>query len=191
MIMKFKLFLLAAVGMSMACPITVFAASTTGTINATLTLTTGCLVNGSSATTGVNFGRLDFGSSAATFDTLNATLVGAAGTGIFVRCTTGQTYSVQVTSSNPAPATVYGTVSGQPRYLTLGSDNTQGIAYTLYSDAAFTTAIANSTDIAPSGTTDPSIGTNYAIYGRVVGGGFNPLIPAGNYTDTINVAVSY
>ncbi|MDU6388017.1 MAG: SCPU domain-containing protein, partial [Pantoea sp.] len=42
-----------------------------------------------------------------------------------------------------------------------------------------------------SGTTDPTLGTNYAIYGRVVGGGFNPLIPAGTYTDTINVAVNY
>ncbi len=168
-----------------------FAATTTGTINATLTLTTGCLVNGESATTGVNFGTLDFGSSAATFDTLNATLVGAAGNGIFVRCTTDQTFNVQVTSSNPAPATVYGSVTGAPRYLVLGTDNTQGIAYTLYSDAAFTTAIADNTNIAPSGTTNPTLGTNYAIYGQVVGGGFNPVIPAGTYTDTINVAVNY
>ncbi len=180
--MKLKLFLLATSLSAALAPATVFAATTTGTINATLTLTTGCLVNGQSATSGVNFGTLNFGSSAATFDTLNATLVGASGNGIFVRCTTGQTFNVQVTSSNPAPATIYGTVSGQPRYLILGSNNTQGIAYTLYSDAAFTTAI---------GTTDPTLGTNYAIYGRVVGGGFNPLIPAGTYTDTINVAVNY
>jgi len=146
--MKLKLFLLAAAGLTSALPAVTFAATTTGTINATLTLTTGCLVNGQSATTGVNFGTLNFGSSAATFDTLNATLVGASGNGIYVRCTTGQTYNVQVTSSNEAPATVFGTVSGQPRYLILGSNNTQGIAYTLYSDAAFTTAIANNTNIA-------------------------------------------
>lgn len=189
--MKFKLFLMAAGLYTGLTSVTAVAATTTGAINATLTLTTGCLVNGQSATTGVNFGTLNFGSSAATFDTLNATLVGAAGNGIYVRCTTGQTFNVQVTSSNGAPGTVYGTVSGQPRYLILGSDNTQGIAYTLYSDAAFTTAIANNTNIAASGTTDPTLGTNYAIYGRVVGGGFNPLIPAGTYTDTINVAVNY
>jgi hypothetical protein len=36
--------------------------------------------------------------------------------------------------------------------------STQGIAYTLYSDAAFTTAIANNTNIAASGTTDPTLG---------------------------------
>ncbi|MCZ4060197.1 spore coat protein U domain-containing protein [Pantoea sp. LMR881] len=189
--MKLKLFLFAAAALAPAFPSMTFAATTTGTINATLTLTTGCLVNGESATTGVNFGTLDFGSSAATFDTLNATLVGAAGNGIFVRCTTDQTFNVQVTSSNPAPATVYGSVTGAPRYLVLGTDNTQGIAYTLYSDAAFTTAIADNTNIAPSGTTNPTLGTNYAIYGQVVGGGFNPVIPAGTYTDTINVAVNY
>ncbi|MDF2786111.1 MAG: polyketide synthase [Pantoea eucrina] len=189
--MKTKLFLMAAGLYAGLTSVAALAATTTGAINATLTLTTGCLVNGQSATTGVNFGTLNFGSSAATFDTLNATLVGAAGSGIYVRCTTGQTFNVQVTSSSGAPGTVYGTVSGQPRYLILGSDNTQGIAYTLYSDAAFTTAIANNTNIAASGTTDPTLGTNYAIYGRVVGGGFNPLIPAGTYTDTINVAVNY
>jgi len=189
--MKLKLFLLAAAGISTALPSLTLAATTSGTINATLTLTTGCLVNGQSATAGVNFGTLNFGSSAATFDTLNATLVGAAGNGIFVRCTTGQDYNVVVTSSNTAPATVYGTASTSPRYLILGSNNAQGIAYTLYSDASFTTAIANNTPIAASGTTDPTLGTNYAIYGRVIGGGFNPLIPAGTYTDTINVAVNY
>ena len=86
---------------------------------------------------------------------------------------------------------MYGTVSASPRYLLLGSDNTQGIAYTLYSDAALSTAIADNTDIAPSGTTDATLGTNYAIYGQVIGGDFNPVIPAGTYTDTINVAVNY
>lgn len=189
--MKLKLFLLAAAGLSTAFPSMVAVAATTGTINATLTLTTGCLVNGSSSTTGVNFGTLNFGSSAATFDTLNATLVGSIGNGIFVRCTTNQPYSIQVTSSNTAPTTVYGTASGSPRYLILGSDNTQGITYTLYSDSAYSTAIANNASLAPSGTTDPQLGTNYAVYGRVIGGGFNAVIPAGTYTDTINVSVTY
>lgn len=188
--MKMKLFLVGC-GLSLGVASSGFAATTTGTINATLTLTTGCLVNGQSGTSGVNFGTLDFGSSAATFDSLNATLVSPVGNGIFVRCTTGQTYNVQVTSSNTAPATVFGAVTGQPRYLVLGSDNTQGIAYTLYSDAAFATAIANNTNLPSSGTADPVNGDNYPVYGRITGGGFNAAIPAGTYTDTINVAVNY
>ncbi|MCU5774486.1 spore coat U domain-containing protein [Erwiniaceae bacterium BAC15a-03b] len=188
--MKIKLFLVGC-GLSLGVASSGFAATTTGTMNATLTLTTGCLVNGQSATTGVNFGTLDFGSSAATFDTLNATLVGSAGNGIFVRCTTGQTFNVRVTSSNAAPGTVYGTVTSAPRYLVLGSDATQGIAYTLYSDAAFATSIANNADLVSSGTPDPVLGTNFPVYGRVAGGGQNAAIPAGTYTDTINVAVNY
>ncbi len=190
--MKSKLFLLAAGLSAGLVSATAMAATTTGVINATLTLTTGCLVNGQPATTGVNFGTLDFGSSAATFQTLNATLVGSAGNGIYIRCTLNQTPSVQITGSNAAPTTAtFGTVTAQPRYLLLTTDATQGIAYTLYSDAAFTTAIANNTNIAPSGTTDAVLGTNYAIYGRVVGGDYNPLIPAGRYTDTITVQVNY
>lgn len=65
--MKLKLFLFAAAGLTVAIPSLTQAATTSGTINATLTLTTGCLVNGQSATAGVNFGTLNFGSSAATF----------------------------------------------------------------------------------------------------------------------------
>ncbi|MCX0499103.1 MULTISPECIES: spore coat protein U domain-containing protein [Erwiniaceae] len=188
--MKMKLFLLGC-GLSLGVASSGFAATTTGTINARLVLTTGCLVNGQSATTGVNFGTLDFGSSAATFDTLNATLVGSLGNGIFVRCTTGQTYNVQLTSSNAAPATVFGAVTAQPRYLVLGSDATRGIAYTLYGTTSYTTPIANNTNLANTGTTDPANGDNYPIYGRITGGGFNAAIPAGTYTDTINVAVNY
>lgn len=188
--MKMKLFLVGC-GLGLGVASSGFAATTTGTINATLTLTTGCLVNGQSGTSGVDFGTLDFGSSAATFDTLNATLVSPVGNGIFVRCTTGQTYNVQITSSNTAPATVFGAETGQPRYLVLGSDNTQGIAYTLYSDASFSTAIANNTDLTSTGTTDPVNGDNYPVYGRITGGNFDATIPAGTYTDTINVAVNY
>ncbi|OON41970.1 polyketide synthase [Izhakiella australiensis] len=188
--MKLRLFIAgcsAAVGLSG----TAMAATSTGTINATLTLTSGCLVNGQSATTGVNFGTLDFGTSAATFSTLNATLIGSRGNGIFVKCTTDQSYNVQLTSSNDAPDTVYGSVSAQPRYLLLGNDATKGIAYTLYSNTSYTTPIANNTNLATSGTSDPANGDNYPVYGRITGGNFNTAIPAGTYTDTISVVVNY
>ena len=188
--MKMKLLLVGCgLGLGVAC--SGFAATTTGTIGATLVLTTGCLVNGQSGTSGVNFGTLDFGTSAATFSTLNATLVGSQGNGFYVRCTTGQTYSVQITGSRAAPATVYGTPGAQPRYLILGSDATQGITYTLYSDAAYTNAIANNTNLTANGTASPTLGDLYQMYGRVQGGGFNAAIPAGTYTDSIGVAVNY
>lgn len=168
-----------------------FAATTTGVINAMLTLTTGCRVNGQINAAGINFGILNFGSSAATFHALNATLSGTAGNGIYVQCTTGQTFNVQVTASNQAPANIYGYVSSAPRYLLLNSDNSQGVSYSLYSDAAFTTLISNNSNLPSSGMSDPNLGENFPIYGRIVSNGFNANLPAGTYTDTINVAVNY
>lgn len=43
------------------------AVTSSGTINATLTLTNGCLINGSPNQSGINFGSLDFGTHPATF----------------------------------------------------------------------------------------------------------------------------
>lgn len=191
--MKTKLFLLGC-GLSLGVASSGFAATTTGTIAAKLILTAGCLVNGQLATnqTGVNFGTLDFGTSAATFDSLSATLVGSVGNGIYVRCSTGSTYSVQITSSSAKPTTVYGAETAQPRYLINATTATVGIAYTLYSNTNYTTPIANNTNLVSTGTADPINGDNYPIYGRITGGGTNNVtIPAATYQDTINVAVNY
>ncbi|AXU97620.1 MAG TPA: SCPU domain-containing protein [Erwinia persicina] len=191
--MKMKLLLLGC-GLSLGVASSGYAATTTGSIAAKLILTAGCLVNGQLATnsTGVNFGNLDFGTSPATFDTLSATLVGSLGNGIFVRCSTGSTYSVQITSSSAKPTTVYGAETTQPRYLINATTATVGIAYTLYGSTNYTTPIANNTNLVSAGTPDPANGDNYPIYGRITGGGNNNVaIPAATYQDTINVAVNY
>ncbi|SUG32868.1 Uncharacterised protein [Salmonella enterica subsp. arizonae] len=47
-----------------------FAVTSNGTIGATLTLTNGCLINGSPGQNGINFGTLDFGTHPATFSEL-------------------------------------------------------------------------------------------------------------------------
>lgn len=167
------------------------AASTTGSVNATLTLTNGCLINGNPSTSNANFGTLDFGTHPATFDTLNATLTGATGNGIRIKCSDGATYTVQVTGSNTAPTTVFGARTSTPRFLVLNSDATQGIAYTLYNDAAFNNPIANNTNLVPASTADPVNGDIYPVYGRVTQGGNNTAVPVGTYSDVINVQVNY
>lgn len=53
------------------------AVTSSGTIGATLTLTNGCLINGSPTQNGINFGTLDFGTHPATFSTLTTQLTGA------------------------------------------------------------------------------------------------------------------
>lgn len=110
--------------------------------------------------------------------------------GIRVRCSDGAaSYIVQITgSSNPAPSnTPYGTANAH--YMTLTTDPTQAVAYTLYNDAGFTSAIANGTNLTAAPTSDPVNGEIYPIYGRITGGGNS--IPAGTYADVINVQVTY
>lgn len=190
--MKTKLFLLGC-GLSLGVVSSAYAVTTTGTITARLVLTAGCLVNGQVAAPGSigNLGLLEFASGPATFDIKTATLVGTVGNGIFVRCSTGSTYSVQITSSSAKPTTVYGTETAQPRYLISGTTATIGIAYSLYANTDYTTPIANNTNLVAAGTADPVYGDNYPIYGRIAGGGNTSAIPAATYTDTINVAVNY
>ncbi|CAO95504.1 spore coat protein U domain-containing protein [Erwinia tasmaniensis] len=188
--MKMKLFLLGC-GLGLGVVSSGYAATATGTINATLNLTNNCLVNGQPGTTGINFGSLNFGTSPSTFTTLNASVAGSAGSGIYINCSAGDTYTVAITGSNTAPATVFGTVTSAPRYLISTTQATTAIAYTLYPTAASSTPIANNTNLTANGTPDPVLGSNYQIFGRITGGGDNAAIPEGTYTDVINVAITY
>lgn len=167
------------------------AVTSNGTINATLTLTNGCLINGSPAQNGINFGSLDFGEHPATFSTLTTVLSGAAGGNSFgIQCTSGSNYTVQVTgSTNGAPTTTVGTPGTPARYLVNTTDATQGVAYSIYSDSSFNNVIDNSTAIPKASTTDGI--DNYIVYGRIQGGGNSVTVKPGTYTDIINVSVNY
>lgn len=84
------------------------AVTSSGTIGATLTLTNGCLINGSPTQNGINFGTLDFGTHPATFSTLTTQLTGASGGNTFtIQCTT-DSYTVAITgnTNSTAPGTV-------------------------------------------------------------------------------------
>ena len=66
--MKRTLFLSARVHSLTAATVgQALAVTSSGTIGATLTLTNGCLINGSPTQNGINFGTLDFGTHPATF----------------------------------------------------------------------------------------------------------------------------
>lgn len=162
----------------------------TGTVNATLTLTNGCLINGSPNQSGIQFGTLDFGTHPATFSTLSATFSGSSGSTFGIQCTSGVAYTVVVTSStNTAPTTVTGTVGNPARYLVSTTDATQGIAYSLYSDAGLTTIIPNGLALTKTSTTGSV--DNYTLYGGIQGGGNSTAVKAGTYNDVINITVNY
>ncbi|WP_039056668.1 spore coat protein U domain-containing protein [Enterobacter sp. Bisph1] len=167
------------------------AVTSSGTIGATLTLTNGCLINGSPSQNGINFGTLDFGTHPATFSQLSTQLAGANGGNSFgIQCTTSD-YAVQITgnSNSTPPGTVVGTPGTPGRYLVNAANTTQGVAYSLYSDSGFSNVIANNTDLSPASTTGGV--DNYTLYGRITGGGNSVSVVPGTYTDTINVSVIY
>ncbi|QJT81299.1 spore coat protein U domain-containing protein [Kosakonia sp. MUSA4] len=167
------------------------AVTSSGTIGATLTLTNGCLINGSPSQNGINFGTLDFGTHPATFSQLTTQLTGASGGNSFgIQCTNAS-YTVQVTgnTNSTAPGTVVGTPGTPGRYLVNTVDATKGVAYSIYSDSGFSNVITNNTDIPRASTTGGV--DNYTLYGRITGGGDSVSVVPGTYTDTINVSVTY
>jgi len=166
------------------------AVTTSGTIDASLTLTNGCLINGSPSQNGVNFGTLNFGTHPATFSTLTTQLTGASGGNSFViQCTTTD-YTVQITgnANSTTPAITIGTPGTPERYL-MNSLGSIGVAYSLYSDSSFNNVIANNASI-PAATSIGGV-NNYTLFGRIQGGGNNVTVAPGIYTDTISVSVVY
>ena len=167
-------------------------ATSSGTIGVSLTLTNGCLINGSASQNGLSFGSLDFGASPVTFSQLSTQLSsgGNGGNTFGVQCTSSS-YSVVVTgnSNTVAPATAIGLPGNTARYLRNAGNSSQGVAYSLYSDGGFSSEIANNSPLTRTSTAD---GVDYyTLYGRISGGGNSLAVVPGVYSDTINVSVIY
>ena len=187
--MKRKLlFICAGTLLSAATVGQALAVTSSGTIGATLTLTNGCLINGSPTQNGINFGTLDFGTHPATFSTLTTQLTG--GNTFTSPCTTAS-YTVAITGNTnaPAPGTVVGTPGTPARYLVNTANAAQGVAYSLYSDSGYNNVIANNAAL-PVASTAGGV-NSYTLYGRITGGGNSVTVVPGTYTDTINVSVTY
>lgn len=189
--MKSKLLLICTGGMLALAAHQAMAVTSSGTIGATLTLTNGCLINGSPTQNGINFGSLDFGTHPATFSTLTTQLAGASGGNTFtIQCTTAS-YTVAITgnTNSTAPGTVVGTPGTPARYLVNTANTAQGVAYSLFSDSGFNNVIANNAPL-PVASTAGGV-DSYTLYGRITGGGNSVTVVPGTYTDTINVSVTY
>ncbi|QBY41589.1 spore coat protein U domain-containing protein [Arsenophonus nasoniae] len=170
------------------------AATTTGTVNVNLILSNSCVVNGSTATTGVPMGTLDFGTQPTTFSQLITQLSNNAGTTFTVQCPPNDTFTVALTSStNTAPTTPHGTQIGStPRYVNL-ANNSHGVYYGVFDSNPSPkpgTALANNATITPVSGPTNGVST-YTLYGLIQGNGTNAGIIAGTYTDVVNLTVTY
>lgn len=153
------------------------AQTVTGTIDATITLTSACEVNGSTATTGVEFGTLDFGSHTTLFTEATTELQTDSGAGISIQCSPGSDASLTVTGGSND-----GTVPGSSRAM---SNGTSLVPYDLYSDVGLLATLANGTSIPVTG--DGTVQT-IPIYGRALG---TALLTPGTYSDTVAVTLSF
>lgn len=168
------------------------AGSMAGQLNAQMTLQSGCIVSGApgAGSSGVSFGTLDFGVQPSTFlGVLTATPSGGAGGAgaTEILCSPDVTaLSISVSAGNNAGQGA--AVGTGARAMRLGTANY--LPYEVYSDAGMTTAYPT------SGTTLGVVlpGTGAAlplpVFGRI--NKTNPnAVPAGTYTDVLQVTLSW
>ncbi|WP_110970083.1 Csu type fimbrial protein [Pseudomonas huaxiensis] len=164
-------------GVALALTSQAQAATVTGVINATLTLIASCQVNGSTATSGVNFGALNFGTQNALF-TQASGQVQSGGAAISVLCSKGAIPVIKVGLGSHDGAS-----SGGTRSL---SDGTNFVPYDFYTDAGTSTLLPiNGTITLPTST---GVAQTVDLYGKAVG---KAGLPPGVYTDTVAVELSF
>lgn len=155
------------------------AATVTGNINASLVLISSCQVNGSTATTGVNFGSLNFGTQTALFTTAGAQVLGGGGGAMSILCSNGAIPVIKVGAGAHD-----GQSAGGTRALYDGVGNY--VPYDFFTDSGLTTPLAiNGTITLPTST---GAAQTVNLYGKAVG---KAGLPPGTYTDTVAVELSF
>ncbi|MDD2134626.1 spore coat protein [Pseudomonas sp. LLC-1] len=169
--------MLAGLGLALASPAQ--AATVTGSITSTLTLTAACQVNGGTATSGLNFGALNFGTVDALFTSANAQVQRSGGGAMSILCSAGAIPVIKVRAGLHD-----GQSSGGTRALADGAGNF--VPYDLYTDSGASNLLAIDGTITLPTSTGAAQTVN--LYGRAVG---KAGLPPGTYTDTISVELSF
>lgn len=155
------------------------AATVTGQINSTLTLIASCQVNGATGSTGVNFGALNFGTQDALFTQAPGQVLGGGGGAMSILCSSGTVPVVKIgTGAHDSQS------AGGTRALADGAGNF--VPYDFYTDAGHSQLLAiNGTITLPTST---GVAQTVNLYGLAKG---KAGLPAGVYTDTVNVELSF
>jgi spore coat protein U-like protein len=156
------------------------ATTTTGQINATITLISGCEVNGQTAADNLNLGTLDFGTHSTVFGTSDAEVVGDTAGAITVQCSP----DLGSVTLKVKGGLHDGLASGSTRALGNGSAY---VPYDLYWEAARATPIPIDGSGTLSITADGTPQTIH-LYGRAKGA---TGLTAGTYTDTIQIELTF
>ena len=143
-------------------------------------ISSGCAIGGSTQTTGLDFGTLDFGSvPAVATGAVTASAAATGGGAMQLQCTPGIVPRVTVGAGLHA--------SGASRYLAR-SGGSDVVAYGLFSDAGHTTPIPIGTPV-DSTTVGASGVITLPVYAEasMPGGGLMP----GAYSDLLSVTISW
>ncbi|NVZ71175.1 Csu type fimbrial protein [Pseudomonas costantinii] len=155
------------------------AATVAGTVSSTLILTSSCQVNGAAATGGMSFGTLNFGTANSLFTEADAQVLGGGGSALSILCSAGTSPTLTVSAgANDAKST------GGGRALYDGVANY--VPYDLYTDSGHTQLLAIGGVINLAASTGVAQAVN--IYGKANG---KVGLPAGTYTDTVNVTLTF
>ncbi|QIH11940.1 MULTISPECIES: spore coat protein U domain-containing protein [Pseudomonas] len=155
------------------------ATTVTGQISASLILTSSCLVNGVGGTTGLNFGALNFGTTNSLFTEADAQVLQGGGGALSIQCSSGTSPTLKI-----AAGINDGKSTGGTRALYDGVANY--VPYDLYTDSAHTQLVAINGVINLGASTGAAQSVN--LYGKATG---KAGLPAGTYTDTVSVVLSF
>ncbi|MDD1976192.1 Csu type fimbrial protein [Pseudomonas tussilaginis] len=170
-------FIFAGVGLALGAQAQ--AATVTGNINATLTLTSSCQVNGGSGASGLNFGTLNFGTHDAMFTSASGQVLGNGGGAMSILCSAGTVPAIKVgAGANDNQS------DGGTRALSDGSGNY--VPYDFYTDSGHTQVLVIDGVITLPTSTGVAQAVN--LYGQAQG---KVGLPAGVYTDTVAVELSF
>lgn len=155
------------------------AATVGGQVTATLTLSSSCQVNGATATGGMSFGTLSFGTADSLFTQANGQVLGGGGGALSILCSAGTSPSLTVSAGAHD-----GQSTGGGRALYDGVANY--VPYDLYTDSGHSQLLAIGGVINLAASTGVAQAVN--IYGKANG---KAGLPAGTYTDTVNVTLTF
>lgn len=155
------------------------ATTVTGQINSTLTLISSCQVNGVGGSSALNFGTLSFGTANSLFTEAAGQVLGGGGGALSILCSSGTTPAIKVRAGSHD-----GQSSGGSRALADGNGNF--VPYDLYTDTGHSQLLAIDGVITLASSTGVAQTVN--LYGKAVG---KAGLPAGNYSDTIAVELTF
>lgn len=155
------------------------AGTSSGTIGVSLNVSAACAVNGGTATSGSlgQLGAIAFADQPGVFGSVDGTMVATGGgSSLSILCSPGLTPAMTIGSGSHDSSSV--------RHLANGGAE---VAYQLFSDPGRTSELAIGQQVNLGTATSTAL--TLPLYARVNGGG--TALPAGAYTDTVQVTLSW